>query len=33
MRKMLGVTETEMMALEHAGILVPRTVLSAARLR
>lgn len=33
MREMLGATETEMMALEHAGILVPRTALSAARLR
>lgn len=33
MHKMLGATETEMMALEHAGILVPRTALSAARLR
>lgn len=33
MRKMFWATETEMMAWEHAGIMVPRTVLSAARLR
>ncbi len=33
MRKMLGATEAEMMALEHADILIPRTALTTARLR
>lgn len=33
MRKMLGATEAEMMALEHAGILIPHTALTTARLR
>ncbi|MDF3606666.1 TniQ family protein [Paracoccus sp. DMF-8] len=33
MRKTLGATETEMMALEQAGILIPRTALTVARLR
>lgn len=33
MRKMLGATQGEMTALEHAGILIPRTSLNTARLR
>ncbi len=33
MRKMLGATEAEMMALEQAGLLIPRTALTTARLR